>query len=582
MLPAVPARPRQTVASLPGCPAAPPEEGTTPADQPHSEDADGTTKTAWMPPDPSEYSAGNPGTADFVDVTAKSGVTFEFTDGGGGKQYLVQTVTAGLALFDYDGDGFIDIYFLNGAPNPGAKFPTPPRNALYKNNGDFTFTDVTAKAGAGDTGFGLGVTVGDYDNDGDADLYLNNFGPNVLYQNNGDGTFTNVTEKAGVQCDKCGAGAADLDLFVANYVKFDYSKYARRVIDKYEFPAGPHSYESEPDVLFRNNGDGSFTDTSAEAGMHKYRARAMGIICFDYDNDHDTDIFIAVDNGSNVLLNNDGKGVFKETGVLAGVAHDITGSDNGSMGVTCSDYDNDGFIDLYVTNYQRELSALYRNLGNGVFADESQKTGAGAAAFPHVKWGTTLADFDHDGDRDLFVACGHFMNNIRFIDDTTRVKVPNVYCENRNGKYVDVSLMAGKGMSVVASSKGAAFDDLDNDGDLDAVILNINGKPTILRNDLQTSRRSIQIILRGRKTNAAGIGAHVKVATSDGEQVAEMHAGSGYQSYSGSRLHFGLGDKRADRIEVKWIGGGEDVITNIPDAPVIVIEEGGKVSTPGS
>lgn len=568
-----------TIFGLPlifGCSGAvsPPGEGNSATD---SDEPGG-----WVPPAASEFSAAPAGKPDFIDVTATSGVKFIHTDGGGKERYVTKTVVSGLALFDYDNDGLIDIYFVNGAPNPGVQFDSPPRNALYRNLGDFKFEDVTDQAGVGDTGYGLGATVGDYDNDGDADIYVSNFGPNVLYQNNGDETFTDVTAKAGVQSDRFGAGVSfldiegdgDLDLFVGCYVKFTYEDYVPRMIGEHEFAEVPRAFEAETDMLFRNDGDGTFTDISKQSGIDSYQCRDMGVICFDYDSDNDTDIFIANDNGPNHLLKNDGAGRFEEVGLLAGVAHDLSGGDNGSMGVACGDYDNDGLLDLYVTNYQAELSVLYHNLGDGLFGDVSRTTRADPA-FPHVKWGCSLADFDHDGDRDLFIACGHFMENIRFIDDRTGLKPPNYYAENRDGVFHDVSTASGAGMSVLGSSKGAAFGDLDNDGDLDAVIVNVNDTPTLLRNDLKTDRRSIQIKLRGTTSSRDGVGAKVKVITGDKTQLAEAHGGEGYQSYYGSRLHFGLGDSpKPDRIEVAWPGGETEVYEDLPETRFILLEQG--------
>lgn len=546
------------------------------------------TKNTGSPTTPSAWKIDwtpQPGEINLVDVTDESKITFQHTDGGSGRKYIVETVVAGLALFDFDGDGWVDIYLLNGAPLPGATMNSTPRNALYRNNGDWTFTDVTDAAGVGDEGYGLGVAAADYDNDGDQDLYINNFGPNVLYQNNGDGTFREVTQQAGVDHgQRVGAGVSfldiegdgDLDLYVANYVNFTFDNYKTRHIGDYEFPAGPTDYDPVADMLFRNNGDGTFTDVSDSSGVSATAAPGMGMVSGDFDDDGDTDLFIASDNAANLLFQNDGAGKFTEVGLLVGVAHDLEGGDNGNMGVDCGDYDNDGRLDLFVTTYQGELAVLYRNLGDGFFQDVSHATGIGASSYPHVKWGTTLADFDHDGDRDVYIACGHFMDNIRSIDDRTDVRVPNFLLANQgNGKFVDVSRRSGTGMTVVECSKGAGFDDLDNDGDLDIVVLNVNARPTILRNDTPPNRRSLQLLLRGTKTNRDGVGARVRVTAGGRTQVAEVHSGRGYQSHYGSILHFGLGEAtQADRIEVRWLGGAVEIIDNPPNAQVLLLIEG--------
>lgn len=528
------------------------------------------------------------GTFNLNDVTASSQIAFRHTDGGSGRRYIVETVASGLALLDYDGDGFVDIYFLNGAPLPGTQVHEIPRNALYRNNGNWTFTDVTNTAGVGDEGYGLGVAAGDFDDDGDADLYVNNFGPNVLYANNGDGTFSVVTEQAGVGGgERFGAGASfldiegdgDLDLYVANYVDFTFQGHKTKKIGDYEFPAGPTDYAPQPDLLFRNEGDGQFTDVSESNGISRCAAPGMGLVCADFDDDGDSDIFVCSDNAPNLLFQNDGHGKFQEVGLSSGVAHDLNGNNNGNMGVDCGDYDNDGNLDLFVTNYQAELAVLYRNLGDGFFADVTRATGVGASSFPHVKWGTTLADFDNDGDRDVFIACGHFMDNIRYIDDRTDVRVPNFLVANQGyGKFLDVSRQSGSGLGIVESSRGAGFDDLDNDGDLDVVVLNVNSGPSIIRNDTHPAGPSVEIVLRGTKTNRDGVGARVKVIAQDRMYVAEVLSGRGYQSHYGSRLHFGLGSAdKVSRIEIRWLGGGVDVIDNPVVAPTLLIKEGGSV-----
>ena len=504
------------------------------------------------------------------DVTATSGITFRHTDGGGGNYYIVESVVAGVATFDYNGDGYIDIYFLNGSALRGTEVGSPPENALYRNNGDWTFTDVTEAAGVGDRGYGLGVTVGDYDNDGDPDLYLNNFGPNVLYRNNGDGTFSDVTGEAGVGCGELvGAGTCfldiegdgDLDLYVANYVNFSYENHIVRMIGPHQFHPGPRDYRPVPDVLYRNDGDGTFSDISEMSGVAAVAGTGMGMVCFDYDDDADTDVFVCNDAWPNFLFQNDGTGKFTEVGLLAGVGYDLRGAENSSMGVDCGDYDNDGRLDLFMTDYSSEMPVLYRNLGAGLFDDATSAAEIGSSSFPHVTWGNGLIDFDNDGDRDLFIACGHFMDNIRYIDDRTTVRVRNILLMNRgDGTFMDVSDVCGDGLLPVEASKGAAFDDLDNDGDIDAVILNANGPPTILRNESLDDHHWLQVCLKGTQANSGGVGAKVTVTAGDLIQIAEVHSGRGYQGHFGSRLHFGLGTReRVDRVEVRWPGGKVDV-----------------------
>src|SRR5438477_6567406 len=520
------------------------------------------------------------------DVTRQTGITFVHTDGSSGRHYIVESVASGLATFDYNGDGKIDILFLNGAPLPGSPNTTPPpRNALYRNDGGWKFTDVTQAAGLGDTSYHLGVCVGDYNNDGYPDIYLSNFGPNILYRNNGDGTFTDVTRKAGVAVgNHVGAGACfldmdgdgNLDLFVANYCEFTFAKHQTRNINGHPAYVGPMIYGPVPATLFRNNGDGTFTDISRESGIAAHAGTGMGVVCADYDDDGDTDIIVGNDAMANFVWRNDGSGHFEEVGLLTGLAYDRNGVGLGTMGVECGDYNNDGKLDFYMTSYQKQWAILYRNLGGGIFEDVTHTTGAGTSTFNQVTWGAGLVDFDNDGDRDLFIACGHLQDNVELWDDTTSYEAHNLLLENTgHGKFVDVSARAGNGLSVKRSSRGAAFDDLDNDGKIDVVILNSRREPTLLRNDSPGQNHWIQIRLRGTRSNRDGIGARIKVVTGDLTQVDEVHSGRGYQSHYGMYPHFGLGHRtRIDRIEVRWIGGGTDVLEGVEVDRVIQITEG--------
>jgi len=526
-----------------------------------------------------------------INALPASGIRFEHTDGGSGQRYIVESVVAGLALFDYDGDGLVDIYFLNGAPLKGTVAAVPPRHALYRNHGDGAFTDVTQRAGVGAGGYGLGVTVADYDEDGDPDLYLNNFGRNVLYQNQGDGTFRDVTDVAGVGCgDQVGAGACffdmegdgDLDLYSANYVDFHYDNHIVRMIGKHQFHPGPRDYRGVPDDLLRNNGDGTFTDVSTESGIGALAGTGMGVICLDYDADGDTDVFVCNDARANFLFQNDGRGKFQEVGLLAGVAYGLTGRENSNMGVDAGDYDRDGRLDLFVTTFSDEAPVLYRNLGEGFFEDATNLAGAGAAAFPHANWGTGFVDFDHDGDRDLYIANGHFMDNIRFIDERTSVKVSDIVLMNTGrGKFVDVSHRCGDVSRIVESSRGAGFDDLDNDGDIDVVVLNANARPTILRNESRSDHHWLQLRLRGVKSNRDAVGARIRVRADGQSHVAEVHSGRGYQSHYGSRLHLGLGAAElVEQVEIHWPGGQVERFRSLPVDRQLMLTEGSGAEHP--
>ncbi len=518
-----------------------------------------------------------------TNATAGSGLTFRHNHGGSGQGYIVEGMVAGLVLFDYDRDGCIDIYFLNGAPLKGTVLNYVPQNRLYHNNGNGTFTDATRAAGVGDSGFGLGVTAGDYDNDGFPDLYLNNFGVNVLYRNNGDGTFSDVTGQAAVpNGNRVGAGTAmfdmegdgDLDLYVSNYVDFNYENHVPIVIDGHSYQAGPNYYHPVPDTLYRNDGEGTFTDVSQESGIGAHAGPGMAMVCADFDDDGDTDVFVCHDGKANFLFQNDGHGHFEEMGLIAGVAYDFDGKENSSMGVDCGDFDNDGDLDLFMTDYQVEMPVLYRNLGGGLFEDATSAVGITNDLYPHVNWGTGFGDFDNDGDRDIFIACGHF-DRIENIDDRTALKIPNFLLMNTGkGKFLNVSDRCGNGLSVVESSRGIGLDDLDNDGDLDVVILNSHANPNLLRNDSVTENHWLQVRVVGTKSNRAAVGARVRAVAGDLVQVAEVHSGRGYQSHFGTRLQFGLGrHRKIDRLIVRWPGGQVEEFPGVAaDRRVTLIE----------
>ncbi len=520
-----------------------------------------------------------------IDVTRHTGITFRHTDGGFGQRYIMETVTAGLALFDYDGDGLIDVYLLNGAPLSNDESAASSRNALYRNLGNWQFDDVTDRAGVGHRGYGLGVTAGDYNNDGYPDLFLNNFGPNVLYRNNGDGTFADVTEQAGlVGGNEVGAGAAffdadgdgDLDLYVANYLEFSRELHVAKTVRGVPVYESPKVHPPAQDRFYRNQGDGTFVDATDEAGIGGHVGWGMGIVAADFDNDGDTDVFVANDVAENFLFVNDGTGCFEEAGLLAGIAYDLYGSPQGSMGVECGDYDNDGWLDFYQTSYQLQHAVLYRNLGDGQFEDVTLTSGAGAGTYAHVTWGVGMVDFDNDGHRDLFVARGHLQDRVEEFDPTTSYAAPNVLLRNTgDGRFEDISTIAGDGLQASHSSRGAAFDDLDGDGRVDAVILNSRTAPTVLRNDSQTRNHFLQVELVGTRSPRDGTGAHVHVTAGDQTWVAEVHSGRSYQSHFGSRLHFGLGTHgRSDGINVRWPSGEVTVVEQFDADRRVKIVEG--------
>ncbi len=520
-----------------------------------------------------------------TDQTVESGITFQHSNGGSGQNYIVEFMTAGLAILDYDGDGWSDVYFLNGAPLRGTVFDTRPHNVLYRNNGNGTFSDVTLAAGVGDSGFGLGVVAGDLDNDGDQDLFINNFGENILYRNNGDGTFSDVSHSAGIGHEHMVGGGAcfldsdndgDLDLYVGNYVDFSYDGEANAEAKRREFFSGPTDYTPLADNMFRNNGDGTFTDVSVSSGIGLVKGTTMGMISFDYEEDGDSDLFICNDAMQNFLFQNIGDGRFLERGLMAGLAYNFRGDGNGSMGVDCGDYNADGLLDLFMTNYMREMPVIYCNLGAGMFEDQTRIAGIGGRALPETTWGTSLGDFDNDGDCDIFMACGDIFTGVRASRDAVDHRAANIVLANRgNGTFADVTRQGGSGMRVRECSRGVVFNDLDNDGDLDAAILNSNAPATILRNDSPGHGNWLQIRLRGVRRTREGIGARIKVFSGDKKLTVEMHCGRGYQSHSASVSHFGLGaEERIDRIEVYWLGGDRETFYNVPINQRVILTEG--------
>lgn len=502
--------------------------------------------------------------AKLIEVTpSQCGIDFVHTDGASGKRFMVETVIGSLAVFDYDNDGLLDIYFVNGAPLLGTTSAVAPRNQLFRNNGDWTFTDVTDASGVGDKQYGMGVVVGDYDQDGDADLFLSNFGTNVFYVNQGDGTFRESTFLCGLaSAPRVGAGNSffdmdndgDLDLYCAAYVEFDYPMNKTRMIAGYQFHTGPNDYTPAHHSLFRNNGDSTFADVSDWSGVGKLPSPGMGVLSADFDGDGDMDVFVANDQKPNFMWVNDGSGRFQEEGLLSGVALDRLGRSNGNMGVDYADFDGDGQLDLVSTTYQDEMPVLYRAVGPGLFADHSNIARIDTTLSPHVKWGVGGIDFDNDGDRDLFFACGHFLDNIRFIDDRTDVKVTNYLLANDgHGHFKNVTKEAGSALQVIESSRGAAFDDLDNDGDVDLVVLNVNSSPTLGRTESSSSNHGYSVRLVGILSNRDAFGAKIVAVSDSGKmQTHVVTSGKGYESSYGVRTYFGAGTELLSKYIVTW------------------------------
>ncbi len=525
--------------------------------------------------------------AGFYDDIEESGIEFVHTDGSSGRHYIVETVTAGMGVFDYDNDGDLDLYFVNGAALPGREFDTPPTNELYRNEGNNVFVNVTEEAGVGDASYGMGCVMGDYDNDGYMDIYCSNFGKDKLYRNQGDGTFTDVTEEAGLGDSRLGAGAcfgdynADgyLDLFVANYLEFPLdqpSPCSRMGVPMYCDPSTFDMYEPYKASFYINNGDGTFTDFTEESGIGSFAGRGMGVASTDYDNDGDTDIYVANDVDLNFLYANHGDGTFEEVGLFAGIAYDRHGHEQGSMGCDFGDYNGDGWFDLIVTSYQHQQNTLYRNNQDGSFEDVTISAGVLEGSLKYVSWSTFFFDYDNDADMDLFIANGHLQDRIEEIDESTTYLEPNqLFRNNGDGSFEDVSEESGPGFEVLQSTRGGGIGDLDNDGDVDIVLSNSRARPTLLINEGPGDRHWINIKLQGVKSNRDGIGARVEVDAGGKTQVNEVRAGSGYQSHYDVRLHFGLDEAAMiDEIRVDWVGAERDTFRDVRADQFILLKEG--------
>lgn len=537
---------------------------------------------------PSQMTGTQPARIHFTDITAPAGISFKHV-ASPEKRYIVESMSGGVALFDYDNDGDLDIYFVNSLTVDLVKSKSKTKSDLYRNEGDGKFTEVSVKAGVSDIGWGMGVAVGDYNNDGFEDLYVTCLGPDHLLKNNGNGTFTDDTDKAGVSDPRWSTGASfvdydkdgDLDLFVANYVDFDINNLPEfgqgRTCQYKSIPVqcGPRGLRGAGDTLYRNDGNGRFTDVSKKAGvMDENGFYGLGVITSDFDEDGLVDIFVANDSTPNFHYKNNGDGTFKEIGFNTGTAVNENGSEQGSMGVTVGDYDHDGRLDLFVTNFADEYNVLYHNDGRNSFTDLSYAAKVAAVSLPHVGWGTKFFDYDNDGWVDLFVANGHVYPQL------PSYRQPRLlHRNNRDATFTEVSAQFGAVLTENRASRGVAFGDLDNDGDVDLVIGDLDGPPQLLRNDGGNSNNSVLIKTIGVKSNRSGIGARVKIVSGNLTQTDEVRSGDSYISQSDLRLHFGL-DKRTkvDLIEVRWPSGVVDKITGASVNKIVTIKEGqGKV-----
>jgi hypothetical protein len=534
----------------------------------------------------------------FLNVARESGLNAKTIFGGEHKnKYLLETTGCGVAFYDYDNDGWLDIFLVNGSRLEAFAKGQEPTSHLFKNNRDGTFTDVTAKAGVGHSGWGQGVCIGDYDNDGFEDLFVSYFGKNVLYHNNGDGTFTDVSEKAGVAGNgkRWNTGCAfvdydrdgNLDLFVANYIDLDLStapvpESGPCLYKGVMVACGPPGLNGGKSILFHNNGDGTFTDVSTASGILKANGTyGLGVLTADFDNDGWPDIYVANDSTASALYQNQKNGKFIDIALEAGCALSPDGKPQAGMGVSAADYDMDGNLDIVKTNFAGDTPSLYHNQGGANFEDTTFTAGVGQHT-QYLGWGCGFFDMDNDGWPDILICNGHVYPEVEQLKtDAGYAQRKLLYRNLRDGRFEDVSLKAGTGISEAVASRGAAFGDFDNDGDLDVVVNTVNDFPQLLRCDTRTGNNWIKIRTIGRKSNRSGIGARLKCVTKAGdqdkphEQIDEVRSGGSYFSQSDLRIHFGLGQaEKVDLIEVRWPSGQIDTLKDIKPNQLIFVEEG--------
>src|SRR4051812_14041992 len=538
----------------------------------------------------------------FADVTAAVGLTFTHANSATSNKYLIETMGGGVALLDYDHDGRLDVFFVNGArlqdPMPAGKQPDKRDaafwNRLYRQRPDGTLVDVTEAAGLtgrDQTAYGMGVAAADYDNDGDTDLYVTGYGANTLYRNNGDGTFTDVTQRAGVGGGGWSASAGffdydndgALDLFVTRYVDWTFATNGRCGEQRpgYRAYCHPDNYRGVANLLFHNNGDGTFADVSAKAGIADANGKGLGVAFADYDDDGFIDVYVANDSVQSFLYHNlQGRG-FEEVGLLAGVGFTDDGKTFAGMGVDFADYDNDGRPDLIVTDLSNERYRLYRQNEDHSFRDATHVSGVGGVTLPYSGWGTRFLDYDNDGWKDLFVAQGHVMDTIEKTAPNLRYKQPPLLLRNESGRFVRVT--PGPAFEQDRAGRGAAFGDLDDDGDLDIVLGTVGEPAMVLRNEGGASRHWLRIVAAGTRSNRDGIGCRVKVVSASGlAQHFTISTAAGYLSASDKRLLVGLGDDASARlVEVRWPSGAVQTFDEVPAGTTLVATEPATV-TPGS
>jgi len=526
----------------------------------------------------------------FRDIAREVGITAMNIHGGEAKDYIVEANGNGAAFFDYNRDGNLDVLIVNGSTLDRYKAGGDSLVVLYRNDGN-RFTDVTANAGLKTTGWGMGVCVADYDNDGNSDFYITAYGADALFHNNGNGTFSDVTAVARLSDSRWSTGCAfgdydrdgDVDLYVANYVAFSEKTIAARGknnlcrylgIDVF---CGPIGLSGEADILYRNNGDGTFTDVTIAAGIKDPNYYGFGVVFNDFDNDGWPDIYVANDSNPNLLFRNKRNGTFEEIGLVSGTALSESGRAQSGMGLTTGDYDGNGYLDMFVTNFAGDTNTLYRNLGNMLFVDSTVAAGLGETALPYLGWGTSLADLNNDGLLDIFVANGHVYPQV------DGLKVGQQYLQRKelyrnlgNGTFQEIASNVSADFLIGKSARGSAVGDFDNDGDLDILVVNLNDRPSLYKND-GNSNHWIGFRLEGTRSNRNAIGARVEIEADGRKQISEVRSGGNYISHDDMRIHFGLGEaQRVDRVRIRWPNGNTEELGGFEADRYVTVREGGK------
>ncbi|MEX2302500.1 MAG: CRTAC1 family protein [Bryobacterales bacterium] len=541
----------------------------------------------WLP---GAEPASSPRVPSFVDRAAEANLSLRVVSGDPKeKRYLIESVGGGLAVIDFNNDGLMDLYIVNGSTIEDARAGKyKHRSALYRNDGAGVFTDVTAAAGVPNLQWGKGAVAADFNGDGFQDLYVLNYGPNVLYLNNGDGTFRDVTAEAGVGDPRWSSAAAaadydndgDLDLFVANYLDYDLNNLPTegKFCSYQNLPVacGPRGLQGAGDSLYRNNGDGTFSDVSARAGVADAEGYyGLGAAWGDYDGDGRLDLFVANDNTPNYLYRNNGDGTFTDTAIEAGVAFSEDGREQSCMGVEFEDLDNDGRLDIMVTNFSGESNTLYHNTGEGFFRDDSNRAGLVGDSWRDLSWGVGFFDFNNDGWKDVFVANGHIYPQVDNAPLNISYRQPNkLYLNSGGGRLVNASAKAGPGLRAAKSYRGAAFADFNNDGQIDIALAALDETPTLLMNQGVRGNHWILVALSGSTSNRFGVGARVTVKADGRTQVREVKAGGSYASSNDPRAHFGVGGAQAiDELIVEWPSGKVTRLANVEVDRVLPVRE---------